>query len=445
MKKAQSETAKTRNLVLAANDKKMFVSGSKPEANKLVSSAPKKAASRPAAKPAPPQNTSLAGMPSEKQHQQRQEGSYAASNASRTGSDANLSKTRDWAVMSRFESEVFAREQAEVAAEKRQQVANQRAYLDSQMQEQHLKDLRAAQEKRELAEMVASDVAHFKAEEARKAAERKAKEAKIKVQQEQMLEEIVRDRQLSLERKKAEEEAELAETKRQLQAEKQAKMDKLARDKAAYKQAMQFNEEQNEAKAAQKKSLDEREKRVAEEYDAMLEAQERARDKAMEDFHAKIAARGAKAGEMVAENMAAKEAEEHARMQKFYDEREAALAAKEARERDARETATRQQMEMLSLQTRLRDEEKERKRVEMETHYAQVRSREAASKAEDDAKAAARRKAAVMNRLELERQMKEKMSRKMAAHDDVMHEDERLLNLPILDQAKAVVLGNEDF
>jgi hypothetical protein len=41
--------------------------------------------------------------------------------------------------------------------------------------------------------------------------------------------------------------------------------------------------------------------------------------------------------------------------------------------------------------------------------------------------------------------MEEKTSRKIAAHDDCMGEHERLLNLPILDQAKAVVLGDEEF
>jgi hypothetical protein len=101
---------------------------------------------------------------------------------------------------------------------------------------------------------------------------------------------------------------------------------------------------------------------------------------------------------------ALKEAEEYARMQKFYNERESALQQKEERQTKARATATRQQMEMLSLQTRLKGEEKERGRVEMDAYYATVRTREAASKAEDKAKLDARRKAALFNRMELERQ-----------------------------------------
>ena len=66
MKKAQTDTAKSRSLVLGANDKKMFVSGNKPEVKKPVSSAaaPKGAAPKPAKKPT--QNASLTGMPSER-------------------------------------------------------------------------------------------------------------------------------------------------------------------------------------------------------------------------------------------------------------------------------------------------------------------------------------------------------------------------------------------
>jgi hypothetical protein len=81
------------------------------------------------------------GMPSEKQ----QTATYASSNASKTSYDANLSKSRDWAVMSRFESEVFAREQAEIAAEKHQKTIDQRHYLDIQMKEQHLRELKAVE------------------------------------------------------------------------------------------------------------------------------------------------------------------------------------------------------------------------------------------------------------------------------------------------------------
>jgi hypothetical protein len=39
--------------------------------------------------------------------------------------------------------------------------------------------------------------------------------------------------------------------------------------------------------------------------------------------------------------------------------------------------------------------------------------------------------------------IEEKAARKFAAHDDVMLPNERLLNLPILEQAQAVVLGDE--
>ena len=66
-------------------------------------------------------------------------------------------------------------------------------------------------------------------------------------------------------------------------------------------------------------------------------------------------------------------------------------------------------------------------------------------KAEDEEKKTARRRAAVMNRLELERQMTEKLDRRIAEHDDNMNEEELRFNSAILDQAKAVVLEREEF
>jgi hypothetical protein len=50
-----------------------------------------------------------------------------------------------------------------------------------------------------------------------------------------------------------------------------------------------------------------------------------------------------------------------------------------------------------------------------------------------------------MNRLELERQMTEKLDRRIAEHDDNMNEEELRFNSAILDQAKAVVLEREEF
>jgi hypothetical protein len=74
-----------------------------------------------------------------------------------------------------------------------------------------------------------------------------------------------------------------------------------------------------------------------------------------------------------------------------------------------------------------------------------MKEREAKLKAEDEEKKTARRRAAVMNRLELERQMTEKLDRRIAEHDDNMNEEELRFNSAILDQAKAVVLEREEF
>eukprot|EP00227_Mantoniella_beaufortii_P009880 CAMPEP_0197578524 /NCGR_PEP_ID=MMETSP1326-20131121/2692_1 /TAXON_ID=1155430 /ORGANISM="Genus nov. species nov., Strain RCC2288" /LENGTH=474 /DNA_ID=CAMNT_0043141709 /DNA_START=174 /DNA_END=1598 /DNA_ORIENTATION=+ len=443
--KAQDAEVKMRSMVLSSNDKNMFVSGDKPAAKKIAVPA------KPLLKSAVPSkpkhdNTSLHGMPSE-----RAPGpggaTYAASNAdSRAGSlyNSTVSKTRDWAVMGAFEAEVFAREQAEREHEKRQQVADQRAYLDFQRQEQLAEKAVAAEEKKAQATAVQADVARYKAEEAHKAEERRAHEAKIKVQREEQLVMIHAERAVVAARKKAEEQEDLAEAQRGLDADKAKKAAKLEKDKKVFQQAMVFNDEQKVVKAAEKKAMAEHEQRISEEYDAMLEAQDSAREQKLIDFRSRIAAKSAKAGEMASEAAGVREKTEFARMTKFSTEREAGLAAKEQREKDARSTATKQQMEMLSLQTRLRDEDKERRKVEMADYFATVREREAALKVEEAAKLSTRRQAAVMNRLELERQMEEKAARKFATHDDVMAEHERLLNHPILAQAKAVVLGDDD-
>jgi hypothetical protein len=62
--KAQTTAAKGRSMVLAANDKAMFVSGDKPHAKKIV--VPARAAPKAAAPKPVPQNASLMGMPSER-------------------------------------------------------------------------------------------------------------------------------------------------------------------------------------------------------------------------------------------------------------------------------------------------------------------------------------------------------------------------------------------
>ncbi len=100
---------------------------------------------------------------------------------------------------------------------------------------------------------------------------------------------------------------------------------------------------------------------------------------------------------------------------------------------------------MLSLQLDLQREEKEKIKADAMRYAEEMKEREAKLKAEDEEKKTARRRAAVMNRLELERQMTEKLDRRIAEHDDNMNEEELRFNSAILDQAKAVVLEREEF
>ena len=440
-------------MVLSTSDRRMFINGEpKPERPRVPATTragatlPKRTSSSVAAakkKPAPPPpeppefDASWPKMPSEMSPAEKPTEPLRERDDHRT--------TRDWAIMSRFEREVHARQEAEVKEEKRRATIEQKAYLDSQIEIQRLRVEKAREEKKRLAEAVAADVAKYKQEELVKERRRRAFEAEVKAEQDRMMAELEEKRRAAVAAKKAEEDRALREIQEQLESEAMAKAKKIEDAKTAYARTMRFNEEQKLIKLAEQKRVAEEELRVAAQYDEMLEAQERAREQAMADFHARIAARAGKAGEKVAEQSAAKEAEEHARMLKFHEEREDAMRAKERAAKAKKADATAEQLEMLSLQLDLQREEKEKIKADAMKYAEEMKEREAKLKAEDEEKKTARRRAAVMNRLELERQMTEKLDRRIAEHDDNMNEEELRFNSAILDQAKAVVLEREEF
>ena len=132
-------------------------------------------------------------------------------------------------------------------------------------------------------------------------------------------------------------------------------------------------------------------------------------------------------------------------MKKFHDEREAALAAREAAARERRAAATEAQLATLETQLALKARESAAEREEDAKYAEEVRSAAAEAKEAEARLEAERRERAVANRLDLERQIAEKTRRRVADHDDVMDEQERLFNAAILDQATRVVVGGEDF
>ena len=112
---SSKSAAKTRNMVLDTHDANMFVTGDKPalpaprssrgSQSVTVNSTARssRAASTRARAPPPKYAASLTGLPSE------------GGVTRKVGEQSN----RDWAVMSRFEQEVYARQQAEIKAEER--------------------------------------------------------------------------------------------------------------------------------------------------------------------------------------------------------------------------------------------------------------------------------------------------------------------------------------
>ena len=166
---------------------------------------------------------------------------------------------------------------------------------------------------------------------------------------------------------------------------------------------------------------------------------------ALRAVHEKIAARADKAGEAVVANAEAAAKAEVARVRRFEEQREAALAEKERRERESRAAATARQLQTLDAQLAERRSEKRRAKEADALYAGEVQARVEAARAEEQEKAAERRRAAVATRLHLEAQMEEKRRRKREQHDDAMGPQERLFNAAILDQASAVVLRGEAF
>ena len=103
------------------------------------------------------------------------------------------------------------------------------------------------------------------------------------------------------------------------------------------------------------------------------------------------------------------------------------------------------QLATLETQLALKARESAAEREEDAKYAEEVRSAAAEAKEAEARLEAERRERAVANRLDLERQIAEKTRRRVADHDDVMDEQERLFNAAILDQATRVVVGGEDF
>lgn len=440
MKMSSKSAAKTRNMVLDTHDANMFVTGDKPalpaprssrgsQSVEVNSTARRSAASAVARAPPPKYAASLTGLPSE------------GGVTRKVGEQSN----RDWAIMSRFEMEVYARQQAEIKAEEKRAVAAQRRELDQQMSLIERRKQRAKEEKALMAAAVAADVERFKREEeAKRERQRSANEA-VRAEQSAIMA-AAETRRLEAEAaKRAEEEAALVEITRLLEEErleKAAKIEKLKKDAAV---TMAFNREQDAIKARALLAEAEEDARKQAEYDALLEAQERQRAAALEEFHAKIAARAGKAGEAATAARAAKEKEERDRNLRIQREKDAAQAQKDALAAAKRREATSAQLEMLELQLAMKAEERARQKTEGERYARETANQIAAAERKDKIAAAERRANAVANRLALEAQMTEKSERAKLAHDDFMDETELRMNTAILTQARAVVLNGEEF
>ena len=230
MKMSSKSAAKTRNMVLDTHDANMFVTGDKPalpaprssrgsQSVEVNSTARRSAASAVARAPPPKYAASLTGLPSE------------GGVTRKVGEQSN----RDWAIMSRFEMEVYARQQAEIKAEEKRAVAAQRRELDQQMSLIERRKQRAKEEKAAMAAAVAADVERFKREEEAKRERQRGADEAVRAEQSAIMAALESRRLEAEAAKRAEEEAALVEITRQLEQErleKAAKVEKLKKDAA---------------------------------------------------------------------------------------------------------------------------------------------------------------------------------------------------------------------
>lgn len=414
--KVEREPAKMRNLVLSTNDAAMYVSGNKP-AKKVTSGYTQTAASV--------QIT----VPNLKQ--------YTTSTASvQSTSEAAL---RDWAVLSNFEAEVFKAEQINAKKEHRAQKQAQKEFLDQQREEEQARKMAQLEEARQVAQQVMADVAQYKAHEAAKTEARRAHEQRIKADQEAQLAQLEADRAAAAAKKRAEEDAEVAEIRRLLEEEKREKARKLAAQKQQMMEAMKENEARLRMKEEEKIKEAAYERKLEEEYDAILEAQEIAREEALKALYAKAAGKAEAAGKVVGEEMERKEREENERLRLFHLEREKALDAKDVKDAARRRKLTQQQVEMLEKQKALQRQAAQQKKVELAHYYDVVRAKDEESNKAEAEKQANIRARNVAHRKDLEVQIAAKSAAKLHAHGDVMNAQEKLLNAPLLAQAKMIL------
>jgi hypothetical protein len=452
VKAAKRTPAKMRTLVTSTNDRNMFISGHVPSSKRPVSSSAAAQARR-----SKEGHIEDATKKTNKRVVQRVSTSLAYVGGAED-KDARPSprakppslrqleaSRRDWAVMSAFERAVYAREKAERDAERRARVAEQRAALDEQQALQEKRRRDAIEEKAKMARAVAADVARHKAEEEAKADAKRRAAVKTREAREAMLAEARARKEEEEARRRLEEFKMVAEAERLMELDREAKFAKQREAKAAYEATMALNERLNAEKAAARVAAARADADVAAAYQKKLEAEERAREEALKEFHEKIAARAGKAGEAVVANAEAAAKAEVARVRKFEEQREAALAEKERREKESRAAATARQLSTLEAQLAERRLEKRRAKEEDARYAGEVQARVEAAKAAEQEKAAERRRVAVATRLHLEAQMEEKRLKKREQHFDVMGEQERLFNAAILDQASAVVLRGEAF
>eukprot|EP00873_Tetraselmis_striata_P042539 jgi/Tetstr1/462803/TSEL_007753.t1 len=271
----------------------------------------------------------------------------------------------EWTLLTQFEKTLSDAEKEARRRKQAEMIATQRDALDRQLQEKlRLKEMEEMDKVRE-SERIKAELQAFKEEERRTKEEIRAKEELVKLQRERQLKDVREARQAEIDRKKRKEEAEMAQIQEQMAADKAA-MEQRKREVAAQ---MAVTKEENmkmqEAKAAAAKAQAEADEEMMAQYMARLDAEETARAQKLEDFRASIAARGARAGEMVV-----KEADDRAA-------REEELIDKFQRKKDRDD------------KRREKDQKKARKKMQQEIEYTIEKQKALqAQRAAEDAEAA---------------------------------------------------------
>lgn len=312
--------------------------------------------------------------------------------------------------------------------------------LAAQMEEKMAREKAEREALIEEGRRIAADHEAFEREEAAKIAARKERDRQAAEEMDKILQEQIKKKK-KLEKAAARADKELAErVQRELEEKEAARQAKMKADREAFKKFIRENDSQIE----EKKRAIEREKaedvKRQEEYNRMIEEQEQARQNFFKTMIADQERRMAQFGAAVVEVQAFNEAALDESIKKHAEEKDRQLKAElEAREERARRLNEETQR-ALDAQVAEKKKIAELERQEGKAYVDSVLTKLQRDLEDEKRRAREERERRVQNRLELERQIREKHAHSEA---DVMNDTERVLNRDTLKAATEAALSGK--